>query len=245
MLQDSFDLESLLYESESETIDFKRAQYPFRGASDEDKGEIIKDILAFANAWKRSTSFILLGFSKTGAEPAKCIGIAESIDDAALQQLVNSKTNRPVQFLYVEKRFRKRKVAVISIPMQQRPVFLTKDFGKLKKHFVYVRRGSSTAIADPSEISEMGKGVGSRNYGVLFPDILAVSCPGSFALSSWRWHQRPTRAAAGRWRVSLAVALRCAFFVSLYFWLDPDSLHCAQRHLRYSTHLRLRVASLE
>jgi hypothetical protein len=31
-----------------------------------------------------------------------------------------------------------------------------------------------------------GRVVGSRNYGVLFPDILAVSFPASFALSSWR-----------------------------------------------------------
>ena len=28
--------------------------------------------------------------------------------------------------------------------------------------------------------------VGSRNYGVLFPDILAVSFPGSLVLSRWR-----------------------------------------------------------
>ena len=40
--------ESLLHEEESSSLDFKRDQYPFVGASDDDKSELLKDILAFA-----------------------------------------------------------------------------------------------------------------------------------------------------------------------------------------------------
>jgi hypothetical protein len=45
-------LESLLHEDESTSLDFKRDQYPFDAATDEQKSELLKDILAFANAWR-------------------------------------------------------------------------------------------------------------------------------------------------------------------------------------------------
>jgi hypothetical protein len=46
-------MERLLYENESAALDFKMDQYPFVGATDDEKGELLKDILAFANAWRR------------------------------------------------------------------------------------------------------------------------------------------------------------------------------------------------
>jgi hypothetical protein len=45
-------VERLLYEEESSELDFKREQYRFIGASDNDKGELLKDVLAFANSWR-------------------------------------------------------------------------------------------------------------------------------------------------------------------------------------------------
>jgi hypothetical protein len=53
-----------------------------------------------------------------------------------------------------------KEIGVIRIPVQQRPVFLTKDFGKLKANVVYLRRGSSTVVARPDEVAEMGKASG-------------------------------------------------------------------------------------
>ena len=54
-------MEELLHEEETETLDFKRNQYLFAGASDDDKSEIVKDVLAFANAWRRTDAYILIG----------------------------------------------------------------------------------------------------------------------------------------------------------------------------------------
>jgi len=53
--------ECLLNEEEGTTLDFKSKQYLFAGATDEEKSELLKDILAFANAWRRSDAYILLG----------------------------------------------------------------------------------------------------------------------------------------------------------------------------------------
>jgi hypothetical protein len=46
-------------------------------------------------------------------------------------------------------------IGIIWIPLRFPPFFLRKDFGRPNKDVVYVRHGSSTAIADPDEIVRM------------------------------------------------------------------------------------------
>ena len=41
--------------------------------------------------------------------------------------------------------------------MQERPIYLNSDFGKLEKEKVYVRRGSSTAIETRDEVARIGR----------------------------------------------------------------------------------------
>jgi hypothetical protein len=45
-------LSALLQRSEGDTLDFKRNNYQFRNATEDEKSELLKDILALANAWK-------------------------------------------------------------------------------------------------------------------------------------------------------------------------------------------------
>jgi hypothetical protein len=149
-------LEELLYEEESPTLDFKRDAYPFEGATNEKKSELLKDIISFANAWRRADAFILIGIEEVKGGRSQVIGISEHVDDADIQQFINSKTNRPVNFSYITFSIEGRQIGVIRIPVQDRPVFLTKDYGNLKKDTVYLRRGSSTDIAKPDEIARMG-----------------------------------------------------------------------------------------
>jgi predicted HTH transcriptional regulator len=66
------DLNPLLHRSESETLDFKRQQYPFAGATDEQKGELLKDIISIANAFKDSDGYILIGVEEEHGL-AKCV----------------------------------------------------------------------------------------------------------------------------------------------------------------------------
>jgi hypothetical protein len=75
------------------------------------------------------------------------------IDDAALQQFVNAKTQRPVTFRYETATLDGVSIGIISIPVQERPVYLLEDYGRLKREAVYIRRGSSTTIASPKFIA--------------------------------------------------------------------------------------------
>jgi len=149
-------MEELLNEDESSTLDFKCDQYPFDKATDEQKGELLKDILAFANAWRRTDAYILIGVEDIKGGRSNVVGVASHLDDACIQQFVNSKTNRPVTFAYEVFPFEGVRIGIIHIPLQERPIYLTKDFGKLKKGEVRIRRNSSTDIATPDEIIKIG-----------------------------------------------------------------------------------------
>lgn len=55
------ELTILLDRSEGDTLDFKSQQYPFSGANDDDRSELLKDVLALANAWKDSPAHLAIG----------------------------------------------------------------------------------------------------------------------------------------------------------------------------------------
>jgi hypothetical protein len=151
-------LESLLYQSESATLDFKAQQYPFSKGTLEQKGEILKDIIAFANAWRQSDAYILIGVQEVKGGPGLVVGIspADQLDDHSLQQFVCSKTNRPIPFSYAPFHVGDRQIGVITIHTpDQRPFYLNDSFGRVEKHAVYIRRGSSTAVASPDEVGRM------------------------------------------------------------------------------------------
>ena len=149
-------MEQLLHEGESSSLDYKRDQYPFAGATDEDKSELLKDILAFANGWRHAEAYILIGVEEVAGGRSTVVGVSHHIPENDIQQFVNSKTNRPVTFSYRAYPFEGKQVGVITIPQQDRPIYLTKNYGKLQKQVVYYRQGTTTAIATPDDIARMG-----------------------------------------------------------------------------------------
>ena len=155
-------VERLLFEEESPTLDFKKEQYRFAKASKDEKAELLKDILGFANAWRRSEGYILIGVEEVRGVRSKVTGIpaTEHLDDHSLQQFVNRLTNRPVRFHYEAFRFEGKNVGIIRIDKQTRPIYLKRPYGKLEKHQVYIRRGTSTdptSPALPEEVALMGQ----------------------------------------------------------------------------------------
>lgn len=151
------DLEQLRYKGEGTDLDFKQAQYAFAGASDYEKSELLKDIMAIANAYRSGPGYILIGFKDLAPHPAEVVGISTSdhIDDAAIQQFVRSKIDPLLEFQYEERLFDGKHIAVITIPKQARPFVPKQDFGKLRKNVALVRRGSSTDEASMSEMLKM------------------------------------------------------------------------------------------
>ncbi len=148
--------ERLLHEEESTTLDFKRDQYRFAGGSDYEKSELLKDIVAFANSWRRTDAFILIGVEEVRGGRSRVWGVVEHLSDHSLQQFVNHKTNRPIHFSYEAYSYGEKQVGIIRIEPRSRPFYLTSDYGKLRKDIVYIRRGSSTGEANLDEVAQMG-----------------------------------------------------------------------------------------
>ena len=175
-LQDLID--QLLLEEEGITLDFKSTQYRIRGATDEEKSKLLKDILSFANTHRKTDAYILIGVQEVKGGRSKVVGISEDIDDADLQQLINSKTNRRINFSYKATQYNEFKVGIIHIPVQiqERPFFSTRDFGIIRKNEVYIRQGSSNAIATPDEIiSMMGRKDIDNDKEIPSLDVFLVS----------------------------------------------------------------------
>jgi len=168
-------IEQLLNESESDSLDFKIEQYPFDGADDNAKSELLKDILAFTNSWRRTDAYILIGVREIKGSRSEVVGITKHLEDHSLQQFVNGKTQQPITLSYISITFDGQQIGVIKIPVQSRPVYLKKDYGKLKKNVVYIRRGSSTAEASPDEIAKMGaadtRGFSNVDLNIGFSDL--------------------------------------------------------------------------
>lgn len=157
MLTDDL-LDQLCFKGEGSDLDYKAERYPFAGVADEVKAELLKDILAMANAHRDGTAYILIGFKENPPHPAEVAGVPTegAIDDSRIQQFVNEKLESKLDFRYEERMFKGHHIAVISIPKQPRPFYLKKPFAKLLKDTVYIRRGSSTGTATPREVAMMG-----------------------------------------------------------------------------------------
>jgi len=152
-------IEELCLKGESVTLDYKVEQYKFNGNKD-DKSELLKDVLSFANAWREEKGYILIGISENNGQ-GEIVGIQSDdiIDDANIQQFINSKTNKHIPFSCYSVIFEKGLVQVIEIDecASERPFYATKDFGNVKKGAVKIRRGTSTSDALPDEIVKMAE----------------------------------------------------------------------------------------
>ena len=156
MTFDSRLLENLLNQAEGPALDFKQEQYLFDNADVGTKAELLKDILALANSWRLATAYILIGVKEIKGRRNEIIGVENHLDDANLHQFVNGKTQKPVEFSYLPFHIEGLAIGVIQIPVQERPVFLTRRFGNLPENEVLVRDGSSTRAATSDEVARMG-----------------------------------------------------------------------------------------
>ena len=149
-------LETLLHQEEGPALDFKEEQYRFDNADVGYKAELLKDILTFANSWRLTTAYILLGVREVKAGRSEIIGVKKHLDDANLHQFVNSKTQRPIVFSYLPVRTEGVEIGVIEIPIQERPIYLAGRFGQLRENDVWIRDSSSSRVATSDEVANMG-----------------------------------------------------------------------------------------
>lgn len=144
-----------LYSSENDWLEFKRQQYPFSRETADVKCELLKDVLGMVNSWRNQTGYIVIGISESNSKPNGIVNVTEHIDDAILQQFINSKTSSLCNFSYRTCTYNECTIGIFEIPVQKRPVFIKKKYGKLLDETVYVRHGTCTEIARLEEVLSM------------------------------------------------------------------------------------------
>lgn len=155
-------IQQLNLQGESNCVDYKCAQYAFIHAEDEKKAELLKDVLCFANSFREEPAYILIGVVEESSGLGTVCGIQddEVIDDSKLQEFINSKTNKPIPFsAYPIRTTSGKLLQIIEIDrcLGTRPYYLKRDYNWLHHNDVWTRTGTSSHIASPDEIAEMGK----------------------------------------------------------------------------------------
>lgn len=155
-------LNQLCLQGESFYVDYKRAQYAFIGGTDDQKADLLKDVLCFANSFRKTPAYILIGVDEEPSGIGTICGIREDevIDDSKLQEFINSKTNRQIPFsAYPFKTAAGKMLQVIELDVcvAGRPYYLKKKFAWLQHKDVWIRVSSSSHIASPDEIAVMGR----------------------------------------------------------------------------------------
>lgn len=119
------------------------------------KSHFVKDIVSLANAHGDETGYILYGVDPNNPEDP-FLGMASSYDDANLQELVNSKLEKRVTFLYHEVLQGSKRIGVaIVLRSLSRPHIIRVDFGILKEGQIPIRKGSSNQLASTDDLMQM------------------------------------------------------------------------------------------
>jgi len=149
---------------EFDWLDFKAT---FDMDSEKHRAELVKDVSALANTVD-TEGYLIIGVDCSG-EALNLPGFGVDLDDAKLQQIVNSRLNRPVRFTYDLVEHEGKTYGRFTVPYSDiKPHQVTKDWGIteitkngtekqkiISQGQVFRREGSSTRPATAEEIIEM------------------------------------------------------------------------------------------
>lgn len=146
-------LQQLLSREEGSKLDFKIQLSLIR---ESEKRELAKDISAIANS-RGGRGYIIIGIKDKTKE---VVGIdAENLSEERIQQIISNRCDPPVPIRLDIVNYQEKYVAVITIfKSNQRPHQLMQSGG------FYVRRGSTTGLAQREEIAGMLQETGLINH---------------------------------------------------------------------------------
>ena len=128
------------YYDESLNLDFKGSQYPR-----EKHADLIKDIIAMANADTNDERYIIIGviYNKEGRKELRGISRADFIDDAVYQELIQNNVEPDIKFEYSLYEYSGKCFGVFKIGnCDDKPYMMKKDYNPLKKGDSWIRKGS-------------------------------------------------------------------------------------------------------
>ncbi|MDQ7839236.1 MAG: ATP-binding protein [Thermodesulfobacteriota bacterium] len=129
------------YENEHTGLDFKAVQY-----KKDQYEELIKDIMAIANADFNNERYIIVGVKHCpdGSRQYLPIDRTEFVDSATYQQIIRENIEPDINFDYVPYEFEGKLLGCFKIYAREedQPYMMKKDYNKLKKGDSFIRKGT-------------------------------------------------------------------------------------------------------
>ncbi len=136
-------LDCLLNQTEHEGLDFKKGLYVKQSY-----GELLKDVLAMANAKIKGSRYIIFGVKENAQQLKEVFELTSPVDAATYQEIIveNIEPQLICKLTYIK--YQGKQIAVLEIPEpKEQPYLMKKKYGLLHKGFCYVRKGSKNEHA--------------------------------------------------------------------------------------------------
>lgn len=142
---------------ESDYLDFKKEDY-----HKENKDELVKDIIAFANSHSIRNKYIIIGIKEKNnvCEEIKGIDKEKAKDEAEFQQIIRTYIKDDLIVEYKIINIEGKDLIIIKIPATNntnRPYMVKTQIKNLKENEIYIRKGSTTALANKKDLEYMFK----------------------------------------------------------------------------------------
>lgn len=142
---------------EGDYLDFKEEDY-----HKENKIELVKDVIAFANSHSIRNKYIIIGIKEENNICQDIIGIdKEKVrDEAEFQQIIKTYIKEDLIFEYKIINIDGKDLLVIKIPATNnanRPFMVKTQIKYLKENEIYIRKGSMTTLANKKDLTYMFK----------------------------------------------------------------------------------------
>ena len=142
-MDDDFLIECIENEIESSNYDFKKDIYDFE--IQESKEDFLTDVISFANSHANGSKYIITGVKLYKDKPRDIKGINEQKikDGADYQSLVNDniEPNIIIDFKTIDYKGSKFGIFKIDFTNNDQPYLLSKQYGKLPKGYIRIRKG--------------------------------------------------------------------------------------------------------
>lgn len=147
--------ELIKYHHECDFLDFKQEEY-----NEQNKPNLIKDVLAFANANVAGDKYIIIGVKKTNE--ITLFNIQSKWDSAQLQQYITKNITPDISIDYFPYQYKGHNLMILRInDPQAQPYFTKKQVtfkngqALLKEHECWIRKGSYQIPASREDFEQM------------------------------------------------------------------------------------------
>lgn len=147
------------YENENTNLDFKREEY-----AKEKYNDLIKDVMSMANSPTNQPKYIIIGIKVNAEGNKNFTGLDSLTDQANLENVIQENIEPLIHFNYYPHTYKDKMFGVIEIDNTNQPYMMKKDYKKLYKGDIWVRKGSRQSKATREDLNRMNSFIQENKF---------------------------------------------------------------------------------